>query len=258
MVCSLFTTRRLIARLTQGPVRTNWYALSVLIVLFVLGYLGYAWAFRDNHSHLLDLIVPFVFFFGACFVWLTTSLSLQTAVDVLRLSLLEQENSVDPLTGVYNRRFLERHLSEEVTRARKYVLPLSIILIDIDHFKLINDSYGHQAGDQVLASFANLLKRQLREPDILARYGGEEFMVVAPQTPHQNAVELAERLRMRIEANSLYLANTQDGTQKVHLTCSAGVASLEGELDSMEKLVHLADDNLYRAKSAGRNRVFAD
>lgn len=258
MVASLFTTRRLITRLTQSPVRTKWYALLVLIVLFILGYLGYAWAFQANHSHLLDLIVPFVFFFGACFVWLTTSLSLQTAVDVLRINLLEQENTVDPLTGVFNRRFLERHLNEEVTRARKYLLPLSIILIDVDHFKLINDSYGHQVGDQVLASFANLLKRQLREPDILARYGGEEFMVVAPQTSHQNAVELAERLRMRIEANNFYLTNAQDGTQPVHLTCSAGVASLEGELDCLEKLVHLADDNLYRAKSAGRNRVFAD
>jgi two-component system, cell cycle response regulator len=83
-------------------------------------------------------------------------------------------------------------------------------------------------------------------------------MVVAPQTPHQNAVELAERLRMRIETNSLYLTNTHDGTQEVQLTCSAGVASLEGELDSMEKLVHLADDNLYRAKNAGRNCVIAD
>jgi len=227
--------------------------MLALVVIFVAGYLGYAWAFWNSQTRLLDLIVPGVFFLGACFVWLTARLSLQTAVALMRISLLEQENIADPLTGVFNRRYLDRRLSEEVARARRHGLPLSILLIDIDLFKRINDGHGHQVGDQVLVSFAELVNRMLREPDILARYGGEEFMVIAPQTPHQGAVVLAERLRKRLESNSFSL-----GTLEIRLTCSIGVASMGGELDCAEKLVNAADENLYRAKREGRNRVNAD
>jgi diguanylate cyclase (GGDEF)-like protein len=260
LIGSLFTTRRLIERLPQGQgrVRNQWDAMLALVVIFVAGYLGYAWAFWNSQTRLLDLIVPGVFFLGACFVWLTARLSLQTAVALMRISLLEQENIADPLTGAFNRRYLDRRLSEEVARARRHGLPLSILLIDIDLFKQVNDGHGHQTGDQVLAFFAELVKRMLREPDILARYGGEEFMVIAPQTPHQGAIVLAERLRTRLESNSFRLPNGQSGTLEIRLTCSIGVASLGGEQDCTEKLVHSADENLYRAKREGRNRVNAD
>lgn len=258
LIGSLFTTRRLIERLTQGHARNLWCAMTTLIAIFLLGYLGYAWAFWSAHTRLFDLIVPGVFFLVACFVWFTADLSLKNAGDAMRISLLEQESIVDPLTGIFNRRFLERSLNEEIIRAHRYDLPLSVLLIDIDNFKLINDRHGHQAGDHVLTSFANLIKKQLREPDILARYGGEEFMVIATQTTHQSAVDLAERLRTCIESHGFVLPDEQNETLEICLTCSIGVASLGVELDCTEKLIHSADENLYRAKREGRNRVNAD
>ena len=258
LVGSLFTIRRLMARLPRGRVRKQWYAMLALIIIFLAGYLSFALAAPDGQTRLFDLIVPGIFFLGACFVWLTANFSLQTAVDIMRISLLEHENISDSLTGIFNRRFLERRLSEEITRALRHDLPLSILLIDIDHFKLVNDRYGHRAGDLVLTSFAKLLENQLREPDILARYGGEEFMVIAPHTPHQHAVELAERLRMHVESNNFGLNISQHQTLEIRLTCCIGVGSLSKELDSVEKLYQSVDENLYRAKYAGRNRVNAN
>jgi diguanylate cyclase (GGDEF)-like protein len=99
------------------------------------------------------------------FVWLTTSLSLQTAVDLRRMDLLETENITDPLTKVYNRRYLDRRLEEEVARAERYALKLSVLMLDIDHFKRINDTYGHQGGDVTLSTLGNLLKASLRDVD---------------------------------------------------------------------------------------------
>jgi diguanylate cyclase (GGDEF)-like protein len=254
---SLFITRRLIVRLPEGPLHRYWHVMQVLVMTFLAGYLVYFWVFWNSHTRLLDLFVPGILFLGACFVWLTSNLCLQTALAVMRISLLEQENIADPLTGVYNRRYLDRRLSEEVTRARRHGQPLSALLLDIDHFKHINDRHGHQAGDQVLTAFAALVKKQLREPDIVARYGGEEFMVIAPHTPHRGAVDLAERLRRNLESNSFALTGMPDGTQAVRLTCSIGVVSLGDESDRVETLIRLADENLYRAKQEGRNRVNA-
>ena len=133
-----------------------------------------------------------------------------------------------------------------------------MLLLDIDHFKQINDSFGHQAGDQVLASFAGLVKDQLRAPDILTRFGGEEFVVIAPQTPHPGAVDLAERLRIAIQSNRFTLGHPASPTSEISLTCSIGVASLTEALDQASGLLWAADKNLYRAKHEGRNRVSAD
>ena len=163
IIFALKPTRQLIVRLPKGGIRHSWHAMLVLEVVFFLGYLGYASAFWNTQSQLIDLIVPTVFFLGACFVWLTATLSLKTTVAIERISFLEKENMVDPLTEAFNRRVLDRCLKEEVTRARRYELPLSVLLLDIDHFKQINDKHGHRAGDQVLISFAKLIKRELRE-----------------------------------------------------------------------------------------------
>ena len=258
LIASLFTTRRLILRLGQSPVRRQWYVMLALILIFILCYFLYSWAFWDRQKETLDLLVPSVFLLGACFVWLTSHLSLQTVVTLLRISLLEKENISDPLTGVFNRRYLDRRLHEEVTRAARHGLPLSVLLLDIDHFKRINDHHGHQAGDQALRHFAEQIQRQLREQDILARYGGEEFMVIAPHTAHQAAINLAERLRAGIEAQPFRWDGTDEGPIQLALTCSIGVACLGPELVDDVMLIRRADENLYRAKSAGRNRVNAD
>jgi diguanylate cyclase (GGDEF)-like protein len=258
LVGSLFLTRRLIEQLPQGLLRSYWFVMLVLVCVFVSGYLAYGWLSISSHTRPSDLIVPAVFFLGACFVWLTSHLSLQTAVTVMQISLLEQENISDPLTLVFNRRYLDRRLSDECERARKFGLPLSVLLLDIDHFKQVNDRFGHPAGDQVLVSFAERVKQGLREPDILARYGGEEFMVIAMQTPRGGAVEVAERLRKTIESNRFRLTPAVNGTSEIRLTCSIGVASLGDGIDAVSKLIAAADENLYRAKHQGRNQVCAD
>jgi diguanylate cyclase (GGDEF)-like protein len=255
---SLFLTRQLIEQLPQGLLRSYRFVMLVLVCVFFCGYLGYGWLSISSHNRPSDLIVPAVFFLGACFVWLTSHLSLQTAVTVMQISLLEQENISDPLTLVFNRRYLDRRLSEECERARRFGLPLSVLLLDIDHFKQVNDHFGHQAGDQVLVSFVKFVNQELREPDVLTRYGGEEFMVIATQTPHAGAVEVAERLRKAIESSRFTLPSSVEGPPEISLTCSIGVASFGGGIDIVSKLIAAADENLYRAKRQGRNRVCAD
>ena len=258
LVAAWFPVRRLIVRLPQGIVRNRWYIMAALIVLFLGGYLGYAVAFWNGHSGPLDLIVPGVFFFGACFVRLTATLSLQTAMDVMRINLLEQEAVTDALTGLLNRRYLDRRLREEVARSRRYALPLSALLLDIDLFKQINDRHGHQAGDLVLLELAKMAPESLREADILMRYGGEEFLILAPNTALYDARLIAERLRKSIESHDFELRGCSNGATLLRLTVSIGVASLGDRIDSAEKLIRATDENLYRAKRQGRNRVVAD
>lgn len=252
---ALVPVRRLIGKLPPGLVRSRWHMMTALIMVFFFGYLAYAVAFWNSHSKLLDLIVPYVFFLGACFVWLTAILSLQTTVDVMRMNLLEREVVTDPLTGTYNRRYLDRRLNEEVLIERRYGRPLSVFLLDIDHFKQINDTYGHHAGDQVLTAFGGIVAEALRETDVLARYGGEEFLVIAPQTLIAGATELAERVRRNIEVHPFTFSEGSDRLRQINVTISIGVAGLGNGIDSTHKLVRAADAALYRAKQEGRNRV---
>ncbi|MDH3376259.1 MAG: GGDEF domain-containing protein [Gammaproteobacteria bacterium] len=255
---SLFTVRRIIQSLPEGRSRKSWFAMASLITLFVIGYLGYVGIFWAKHEAAIDLIVPCVFFFGACFVWLSTFLSLQTAMDIMRISRLEKESFTDPLTGVYNRRYMEQRLQEEIAKARRYKFDLSLLLIDLDHFKLINDKHGHQAGDKVLVDMSALVVHELRDTDILARYGGEEFLAIVPNTSPADASSLAERLRKRIEGHSFAVVPVADEPAHIRLTVSIGVSSYGGSFTSRESLIQTADNNLYLAKDQGRNRVVAD
>jgi len=232
--------------------------MASLIALFVLGYLGYVGIFWAKHEAAIDLIVPGVFFFGACFVWLSTLLSLQTAMDIMHVTRLEKESFTDPLTGVYNRRYMEQRLQEEIAKARRYKFDLSLLLFDLDHFKLINDKHGHQAGDKVLVDMSTLVVHELRDTDILARYGGEEFLAIVPNTSPADANSLAERLRKRIEGHTFFVGPVADESEEIKLTVSIGVSSYGGSTTSQESLIHTADKNLYRAKDQGRNRVVAD
>ena len=255
LVGALIPVRRLIGQLPPGPIRRHWGIMTVLIVVFQIGYLAYAAVFWDRHSTLLDLIVPGIFFLGAIFVWMVASLMLQTTMDVMRMSLLEREVVTDPLTGAYNRRYLDRRLNEEVLIERRYGRPLSVLMLDIDNFKQINDTYGHQAGDQVLTALCGIVTEALRETDILARYGGEEFLVIAPQTLIAGATELAERMRRDIEVHPFTFSEGNNRLRQINITISIGVAGLGNGIDSADKLVRAADAALYRAKQEGRNRV---
>jgi diguanylate cyclase (GGDEF)-like protein len=254
---SLVIVRKLTRRLPAGRSRKSWYAMAGLIALFVVGYLGYLVIFWNQHVAMIDLIVPGIFFFGACFVWFSTFIALQTTLDVMRISDLELETFTDPLTGIYNRRFMEQRLVEEISKARRYGFQLSVLLFDIDHFKQVNDEHGHQAGDQVLIEISALVNEQLRDSDILSRYGGEEFLIITPNTGPTEAALLAERLRARIEARGFLQGHEGIQQPELQVTVSIGLASFGDNSDNEEILIGNADRNLYQAKNEGRNRVSA-
>ena len=158
---------------------------------------------------------------------------------------------VDGLTGLYNRRWLDQFLLRQMSRARVSGESLSIAMIDIDHFKNFNDTYGHQVGDFVLVSIADCLRNSLRPTDLTARYGGEEFTVILPQTSGENAMIAAERVRESVSSLNLV---TPGGLELPPLTISIGVSELTAS-ESMEQLIEAADRALYTAKESGRNRV---
>ncbi|MPZ24847.1 MAG: diguanylate cyclase [Dehalococcoidia bacterium] len=162
---------------------------------------------------------------------------------------LQELAITDPLTGVFNRRQFYDNLQAEFRRARRYSRPLSLLLVDIDHFKQINDEYGHIKGDQVLAAVAVILSNEIRGIDVLARFGGEEFVVMLPETSAEAADVVGEKLRRTIESSEL-----PDGIE-TGLNISVGVASLTETMESEEELVQAADAAMYEAKQKGRNRV---
>jgi len=162
------------------------------------------------------------------------------------MKYFENLSIVDALTGIYNRRYLEEKLEEYMNLAQRHNRPLSLIMFDIDFFKHINDSFGHDVGDKVLKAIAKVVSENIRNTDIFARYGGEEFIIIAPETTKEDAKTLAEKLRVFIE--NLYLEGG------IHVTCSFGVASLE-KSDTKETLLKRVDDALYEAKKTGRNKV---
>lgn len=167
---------------------------------------------------------------------------------------LEEEAQRDGLTGLYNRVHLNRALAQSVAVAKREAKPLSLVLFDIDHFKGVNDTYGHQVGDKVLAGIAQSLSNRLRPNDIPARYGGEEFVIVLPDTASEGALVVAERLRQRVAETAYDIGNGAT----LRATVSAGFATLQpGCVATPEMLLASADSALYAAKRAGRNRVQA-
>jgi diguanylate cyclase (GGDEF)-like protein len=169
-----------------------------------------------------------------------------TGPSIVDIDSLERLASADPLTGLANRRGGEKDIAAEISRARRQNTPLSCVLLDIDHFKDVNDTFGHQAGDYVLREISALLRRTVRAYDVLVRWGGEEFLVVLPGVEQEQALKLAERIRAAIE--NLPLAGIGG------VTASVGVASLGSDY-SFEAMFAAADRRLYSAKSSGRNTV---
>jgi diguanylate cyclase (GGDEF)-like protein len=157
---------------------------------------------------------------------------------------------MDGLTNVYNRRYLEQRLSEEVAYSRRYGKPLTVCLLDIDFFKRLNDTYGHQAGDHVLKRVSAQLSQALREYDVVARYGGEEFAIILPTTPKGKGASIAERLRAGIEESDFTFKD-----KEIRATISCGVSCFPEDGDTAEALIASADKALYAAKARGRNQI---
>ncbi len=163
---------------------------------------------------------------------------------------LEQQARIDYLTGLANRRHFMEKASIELARVSRYNSQLSLIIMDIDHFKIINDTYGHQTGDKVLEKLSEVCRHALREADIIGRIGGEEFAILLPETPTLQAYESAERLRELIAAAEVYVEN---GTP-FHFTISIGISNTANNILKLDQLLHMADLALYEAKKE-RNKV---
>ncbi|HMP15728.1 MAG TPA: GGDEF domain-containing response regulator [Gemmatales bacterium] len=173
------------------------------------------------------------------------------------LEMLNQQlwklSHTDELTGYFNRRHIVSRMEEEISRGLRYEMPLSIVLADIDHFKQINDTFGHLTGDRALQTIADLFRSKLRESDLIGRFGGEEFLLILPHTDLSGAEAFCHRLRDHVEKHPLHL-----GDQSITMTASFGVSTLSTEVDTSQKLLRIADRNLYKAKYLGRNRVVAE
>jgi diguanylate cyclase (GGDEF)-like protein len=167
-----------------------------------------------------------------------------------RASDLETLAAIDFLTGVYNRRHFEGLARVELARCQRYVRPLSVLMIDIDHFKAVNDAYGHAAGDLVLKNVVAICRAEKRDPDLLARVGGEEFAMMLPETTEAAAAQFAERLRREVAGTMPTVYG-----EKLGVTISIGVAGATIRTAGVEALLRCADRALYEAKRSGRDRV---
>jgi len=164
---------------------------------------------------------------------------------------LEKLAITDFLTGIYNIRYFYHRIIEEFNRSERYILPLSCLMLDIDHFKNINDAYGHKIGDIVLQEFSKLLKRFIRKVDVLARYGGEEFIILLPQTSMNGSLAEAERIRTSIKKHKFKSLKNKEG-----ITVSIGIScSPHPEVQTHDDLISLADNALFEAKNRGRDKV---
>lgn len=247
------------ARLLRSPQARESVSQRITGRLFLLGCLlmsvrlGYslftdtapAGLYSPNNWHSLIL--------GSAHV-LTMLMSLGFALMIVDqlASKLNRLATLDPLTGIGNRRVFYTRAESEIARQRRKGTPLSILMIDLDRFKSINDTHGHAAGDKILRRFTSLTRPQLREYDFFARLGGEEFAVLLPDTPEAVALAIAERLR--VQAASALLPDSEDGKPA---TVSIGVAQLDTEDTNIDQLIQRADLALYAAKRGGRNRVRA-
>lgn len=201
----------------------------------------------------MDDIATAVEAFGAALAQIserTAELEREVAERQAAQAQLLELATTDSLTGLRNRRHFMATASQEFERARRYQTPLSLLMLDADHFKSINDRYGHPVGDEALKTLAEHGRRQLREIDLFARLGGEEFAILLPQTDFIAARAVAERLRQTIAEQSV-----ATGQESFHFTVSIGVASLNAHTMDLHDLLRHADDALYQAKQHGRNRV---
>jgi diguanylate cyclase len=163
---------------------------------------------------------------------------------------LEQISRVDGLTGLFNRRYWEEQFNQEYKRSKRNDMPASVVMLDIDHFKKVNDTFGHPGGDQVIKALAKIIKKSIRETDLAGRYGGEEFSIILPDTVASNARMVAERIRRLSEA---FILNYEG--QEIKFTVSLGIAEFNSSFKDHMAWLDKADQALYKAKEGGRNKV---
>lgn len=259
LLCALWPVARIRKILPEPALIRAWFVLSGFILLFICGYFSYLLISCATHESLGEMIVPVVFFFGGIFVFIVCRLFDTTATKLVDFKRLEYESIHDPLTGTFNRRHMQYSLQSQAALARRNNTSLALLLIDLDHFKAVNDQYGHLCGDNILRQVADtIVALAKRDIDMVFRYGGEEFMVMLPQTPLDGAVAMAERIRAKV-ADSTFEMECQDDFIQVRCSVSVGVSVGVGVYDhSREDIMQClarVDTKLYKAKENGRNQV---
>lgn len=236
------------------PVRAYTVACSLLAIPGVYFYTGMKPVLLSSITLFLGIMAAISIFIGhGIFYRLNRENFFNDRELQQKRQQIEYVARHDQLTELLNRGGFEDRLKSEIDRVRRYEGPLSLIMIDIDHFKKVNDTYGHGTGDSVLETIGELLRQETRKTDITGRIGGEEFTVLLPETPKVEALELAERIRKRLADRTF---RTEDDSFNV--TCSIGVAEWDSSFHSSEDLLGKADKALYRAKNEGRNRVVTE
>jgi diguanylate cyclase (GGDEF)-like protein len=253
LASALFPIRWICAMLTRGRALSIWRLMGVLIFLSAAGvavFLGInATEGPDHHE---DWLVSLVFLAASIFVFTVCTLALHTAKDVSRIAELEFAAINDPVTELFNRRHVMALLDAQCLHSSEHNSPFSILLIDIDNFKTINDTFGHRAGDIVLKQLGRVISRVIPDSRYIGRYGGEEFLVILPRSASSDAWAIAERVRAAVQATVI----THENNPISSPTISIGIASAFGWKETSEDLIEIADEALYSAKAAGRNRVF--
>ncbi len=227
---------------------------SIIIPMAYLGIGEWDYGFWDIKGFFRFTIATLGVVYTTCFFELSASSADKTIQEIrekekVHLIALEKLSVTDQLTGLKNRRYFDDHFAIERKRAKRYNKTLSLIMIDIDHFKKINDAYGHQVGDAVLQAFSRLLQENVRETDIISRWGGEEFIILLPATSLENAMMAAQKIQSAV--------NSYRFPDVGNITASFGVSNVELNSNSNRESMNQADQALYEAKKQGRNRVVA-
>lgn len=226
--------------ITVLSVLGSWLVMVVSHVLSIL-VLGYG---LSNTSFIIGTLTPALVAPGVSFYFMYILQELEKA--------RHQANTLattDALTGIYNRRYFMVQAESEFIKSQRYKTHLSVIMLDVDHFKAVNDTYGHDGGDEILKAISRAAAQSVRGPDILARFGGEEFIVLLPQTGGEEAMLVAERIRLGIAAQRV-----PHGDQTIQITASLGVSSWDKSTANLADLLKHADNALYQCKAQGRNR----
>jgi diguanylate cyclase (GGDEF)-like protein len=249
---ALLPIRRIHEMMPPCVSRTVWAGLGLLVGFSVAGVMAFLWVNQTEVGHHReDWLVAAVFLAAAVMVAVICNLAHSTVKDVSRMASLKLAASVDPVTELYNRRHIGVLLEEQCVRSNAEKSAFSLLLLDLDNFKQVNDAYGHQAGDMVLRAVARSIKASVPAPGMAGRFGGEEFLVILPRMGSLDARAVAERIRGLVER----LTVMYEGTQILSPTVSVGIATAYGWHEKAEELIGLADEALYAAKGLGRNQT---
>ena len=254
---SIFAVQQLIKKLPLGKVRNNWNILSFFIAGIMIGLFVCLPMLWIDKIVLTSLTFPVIGITTSAFVLMLCFLTYQTTRDIQEAILVDQASIIDPVLEIYNRRYYERRIEEETQRARRYELPLSLIMLEVDGFNNIVKSHGRLVGDVVLRKVSDFIENSVRASDIVARFDDQKIVIATTQTDKEMTMKLANRLRSDIEELNVVQGDGENKSETLHVTVSAGVSTVDENIKNGFDLSDVAEKALQEAIKQGRNRVHA-